>query len=157
MGATAGTTVADLGLTGANLDDAETLIFNHPGIKAEVVPPPEPKADPKEPKKAPPPAPKKGGTPAPNKFKVTVAADVPPGHYDVRAVGKEGASNPRTFVVGDLPEVLEKEPNNDVPEAMKIDLNTTVNGTIANPTDVDLFLVPAKKGQRVVAACIAES
>src|SRR3954463_6342198 len=77
MGAKAGTTVADLGLTGANLDDAETLIFNHPGIKAEIVPPPpEPKPDPKAPKKAPPPPPKKGGTPAPNKFKVTVAADV---------------------------------------------------------------------------------
>ena len=156
MGAKAGTTVADLGLTGANLDDAESLIFNHPGIKAEIVTPAEPKVDPKEPKKAPPP-PKKGGTPSPNKFKVTVAADVPPGHYDVRAVGKEGVSNPRTFVVGDLPEVVEKEPNNDVPEAMKIDLNTTVNGTIANPTDVDLFLVPAKKGQRVIVACAAES
>ena len=50
------------------------------------------------------PAPKKkGGTPSPNKFKVTVAADVPPGNYDVRAVGKDGVSNPRTFVVGDLP------------------------------------------------------
>src|SRR4051812_1766513 len=157
MGARAGTTVADLGLTGANLDDAESLVFNHPGIKAELVPPPpEPKPDPKDPKKTPPP-PKKGGTPAPNKFKVTVAADVPPGHYDVRAVGKEGVSNPRTFVVGDLPEVNEKEPNNDAPEAMKVELNTTINGTIASPTDVDLFLVPAKKGQRVVAACIAES
>jgi hypothetical protein len=157
MGAKAGTTVADLGLTGANLDDAETLVFSHPGIKAELLPPPpDPKPDPKDPKKDQPRR-KKEGTPAPNKFKVSVAADVPPGHYDVRAVGKEGASNPRTFVVGDLPEVLEKEPNNDVPEAMKIDLNTTVNGTIASPTDVDLFLVPAKKGQRVLAICMAES
>ena len=56
MGAKAGTTVADLGLTGANLDDAESLVFNHPGIKAELVPPPpEPKPDPKDPKKNPPP------------------------------------------------------------------------------------------------------
>jgi Bacterial pre-peptidase C-terminal domain len=160
MGAKAGTTVPDLGLTGTNLDDADALIFSHPGIKAELVPPPvepEPKADPKDPKKNPPPPKKKGGTPSPNKFKVTVGADVSPGNYDVRAVGKEGASNPRVFVVGDLPEVAEKEPNNDAPEAMKIALNTTVNGTIASPTDVDLFLVPAKKGQRVVAACIADS
>ena len=28
---------------------------------------------------------------------------------------------------------------------------------LAAPTDVDLFLVTCKKGQRVVAACIAES
>ena len=154
----AGTTVPDLGLTGANLDDAETLVFNHPGIKAEMVPPPaEPKVDPKDPKKKTPTSRKKGGTPAPNKFKVTVAADVPP--WQLRRPGyRQGRhQQPAPFVVGDLPEVLEKEPNNDVPEAMKIDLNTTVNGTIAAPTDVDLFLVPCKKGQRVVAACIADS
>jgi hypothetical protein len=157
MGGKAGTAVAEFNLTGADLDGADTLLFSHPGIKAEVIPPPpEPKPDPKDAKKNPPPK-KKDGVPAPNKFKVTVAADEPPGNYDVRAVGKDGVSNPRTFVVGDLPEVNEKEPNNDAPEAMKIDLNTTVNGTIASPTDVDLFLVPAKKGQRVVVACIAES
>lgn len=157
MGAKAGTTVPELGLTGANLDDATALLFSHPGIKGKIIPPPpEPKPDPKDPKKNPPP-PKKGGAPAPNRFTLTVAPDVPPGSYDIRAVGKDGLSNPRTFVVGDLPEVAEKEPNNDAPEAMKVELNTTVNGTIVNPTDVDLFLVPAKKGQRVVAACIAES
>jgi hypothetical protein len=158
MGAKAGTSVAEFALTGADLDGADTLLFSHPGIKAEVLPePPEPKPDPKDPKKNPPPRKKKDGAPAPNKFKVTVAADVPPGNYDIRAIGKDGISNPRVFVVGDLPEVNEKEPNNDTPEAMKVDLNTTINGTIASPTDVDLFLVPAKKGQRVVAACIADS
>ena len=65
------------------------------------------------PKKEPP----KGPLP-PSKFKITVAADVPPGNYDVRVVNKFGVSNPRVFVVGDLNELQEKEPNNDVPEAM---------------------------------------
>jgi len=153
-GAKAGTTVDELTLTGTDLEDTEALLFSHPGIKVEVVIPPPPKVDPKEPKKAP--EAKKGPQPAP-KFKITVAPDVPPGQYDVRAVNKHGVSNPRIFVVGDLPEVMEKEPNNDAPEAMKIALNTTVNGTIASPTDVDLFLLPAKKGQRIVLACIAES
>src|SRR5262249_16796725 len=156
-GAKAGTTVDELTLTGTELEDTESLLFNHPGIKAEIIVPPPPKVDPKAPKKeAPKKEPPKGPQP-PAKFKITVAPDVPPGNYDVRAINKHGVSNPRVFVVGDLPEVMEKEPNNDVPEAMKIALNTTINGTIAGPTDVDLFLLPAKKGQRIVLACMAES
>jgi hypothetical protein len=152
-GAKAGVGVAELTLIGTDLDDTDKLLFSHPGITATVVPPPpDPKPDPK--KKDPPPPPKKGA-PAANKFKIAVAPDVPPGQYDLRAVNKFGVSNPRVFTVGDLPEVLEKEPNNDVPEAMKVELNTTVNGTIASPTDVDLYSVAAKKGQRVVCACMA--
>lgn len=157
-GAKAGTTIAELALVGADLEDTEALLFNHPGLKAEIIVPPAPppaKVDPKAPKKEPPPMPK-GPQPA-SKFKITVAADVPPGNYDVRVVNKFGVSNPRVFVVGDLIEVMEKEPNNDVPEAMKLDLNTTVNGTIAAPTDVDLYSISPKKGQRIVLAVIAES
>src|SRR4051812_753727 len=87
-GAKAGVGVAELILTGTDLDETDTLLFSHPGITAAVVPlPPDPKPDPKDPKKAPPPPPKKG-VPAANKFKITVAPDVPPGQYDVRAVNK---------------------------------------------------------------------
>ena len=53
------------------------------------------------------------------KFKVTIPADAPLGIHDVRLVNKWGVSNARAFVVGDLPEVLEKEPNNDVDEAQR--------------------------------------
>ena len=162
-GAKAGTTVAEVTFSGTDLEDADALIFGHPGLTATPFVPPEPKVDPKAPppKKEEPkkdiPKRKGGGTPTSVKFAVTVAADVPPGQYDVRAVNKWGVSNPRTFVVGDLPEVTEKEPNNDVPEAMKLELNTTVNGTFAAPADVDLYTVTAKKGQRVVLACMAGS
>ena len=55
------------------------------------------------------------------------------------------------FAVGDLSEVAEKEPNNDVDQAQRVELNTTINGTIGNPTDVDYFAFAAKKGQRVTA------
>ncbi|WP_020474327.1 hypothetical protein [Zavarzinella formosa] len=158
-GAKAGTTVAEVTFTGTDLEETESLIFGHPGITGTVIIPPDPKADPKVDPKTPkmpaPPRRKGGGTPTAVKFSVSVAANVPVGHYDVRAVNKYGVSNPRTFVVGDLPEVAEKEPNNDVPEAMKIELNTTVNGTFGAPADVDLFIITAKKGQRIVLACMA--
>ena len=36
------------------------------------------------------------------KFTVTIGKDVPVGFYDVRLVNKNGVSNPRRFVVGDL-------------------------------------------------------
>jgi hypothetical protein len=152
-GARVGTTV-ELSVGGLHLEDPEKLIFSHPGIKAEVLPPPPPPTDPKTGKP-------KGGMPAPTpgivKFKVTLPADTPLGVHDVRLVTKWGVSNPRAFVVGDLNEVAEKEPNNEDTQAQRIEINTTVTGTFASPTDVDYFTFAGKKGQRVVFSCRATS
>jgi hypothetical protein len=153
-GAKLGTSV-EVALAGTDLEEARALQFTHPGIKAEEIKPEPPKVDPKDPKKKPPPPPK--GLLPPNKFRVTVAADVPPGLYDLRVVNKWGISNPRAFIVGDLNEVVEKEPNNDVAEAQRIELNTTVNGVISTPTDVDYTVFAGKKGQRVIISCLASS
>jgi hypothetical protein len=79
------------------------------------------------------------------------------GIHDVRLVNKWGISNPRAFVVGDLAEVLEKEPNNDVPEAQRVALNSTINGVISAPTDVDFYVFAGTKGQRVVMSCLGLS
>jgi hypothetical protein len=150
-GGKVGTTV-EVTFTGTDLDEPQALVFSTSGIKAEpVLPPPPPPPDPKKPK--PPPAPK----PPITKFKVTIAADAPLGNHDVRIVSRFGVSNPRTFVVGDLTEVMEKEPNNDVAEAQRVELNTTINGAITAPTDVDYFVFAGKKGQRVVISCLAST
>jgi hypothetical protein len=148
-GGKVGTTV-EVTFTGADLNDAEKMLFNHPNIKAEPIQPPEPPkpADPKQPPPPPPPV---------SKFKVTIGGDVPPGFYDARIVNKHGVSNPRTFVVGQLTEVMEKEPNNDLPQAQRVDLNSTINGNLANPTDVDYYVFAGKKGQRVVLSCLTTS
>ena len=127
-------------VTGADLDEPTGLLFSHAGIKAEYLAPPVPKAPAPDPKKKDaPPAMAAPRAPAagPHKFKVTVAADVPAGIYDVRFVGKWGVSNPRAFAVGTLNEVAEKEPNNDVPDAQRVEIGTTISGVIANQTDVD--------------------
>ena len=79
------------------------------------------------------------------------------GQYDVRVVHKWGVTNPRTFCVGDLNEVDEKEPNNDDTEAQRVEINTTINGVILTPTDVDFFVFAGKKGQRVVFSCLTSS
>ncbi len=142
--------------TGTDLEEPEQLLFSHPGIKAEPLAAPEPPA-----------APARSetetetrygmGKPVVSRFKVTLAADVPLGIHDVRFVNKWGVSNPRAFVAGDLNEVLEKEPNNDVEQAQRVELNSTVNGSMANPADVDYYVFAGKKGQRVVFSCLASS
>jgi hypothetical protein len=146
-GGKAGTTV-EITLTGNDLDDPRKLLFSNPGIRAETT------GDPTKQVKPP-----QGNQPAlmAAKFKVAIAADVPPGTYDVRFAGKGGVSNPRAFVVGDLPETMEKEPNNDVAEAEEIPLDSTVHGAIAAPTDVDFFRFAGAKGQRVVVSCLTSS
>jgi hypothetical protein len=139
-GGKAGATV-EVAFGGTDLEDPLALVFSHPSIKAEPVQPPAPAA----------------GQPNPpiTKFKVTIAPDAPIGNHDVRIISKYGISNPRVFVVGDLAEIEEKEPNNDVQEAQRVQLNTTINGAIAAPTDVDYFVFAGKQGQRVVVSCLA--
>ena len=146
-GGRAGTTV-EVAFTGADVEDPQGLIFSDPAIRAGVVLPiPASPADPKKP--APP--------PPISKFMVTIPAGTPPGSYDVRLVNRWGVSNARVFEVGDLEEVLEKEPNNEIEQAQRVAVNTTINGTIAAPTDVDYYVFSGKKGQRVVVSCLASS
>jgi hypothetical protein len=156
-GAKAGTTI-EMTFAGSDLDDPQALLFTHAGIKAEpIIPPlppppkPDPKKDPKKP--APPPPPR----PPVTKFKVTIGADVPIGFYDVRLANKWGVSNPRTFVVGELKEVGEKEPNNDIDQAQRVEIGTTISGTIANAVDVDYTVFSGKKGRRLLISCTSGS
>lgn len=153
-GAKAGTSV-EVTITGYDLDEPTGLLFSHAGIKGEYLLPKAPEADPK--KKDPPPKAPAIPPTGPFKFKVTVDAGVPLGNYDLRVVNKWGVSNPRAFAVGEFPEVAEKEPNNDVAEAQKVEIGSTVNGTISAGTDVDYTLFTGKKGQRVLISCLASS
>lgn len=143
-GAKVGSTL-EVTLLGNDFEEPSALIANHGGIKAEYLPPPPP--DPKV----------KNPPPAPLKFKLTVAADVPVGIYEVRFVGKWGVSNPRAFAIGDLNEMEEQEPNSDVPQAQKVEINTIVNGAINPNVDVDYFTFTGKKGEQIVMHCAGSS
>ena len=93
---------------------------------------------------------------APNRFRVTVPSTTIPGQYDVWAVGENGLSSPRTFLVGRHPELLEVEPNDVEPAAMSVPLDTVVNGQLDKPADVDQYRIQATMGQRVIMECSAE-
>ena len=123
-----GTTV-DTVIAGGELTDATGLYFSHPGITAKPA--------------------------GPGKFKVAIAKDVPLGPYDVRVITPLGLSNFRAFVVGDVPEVQEKEPNNEPSQAQRVSLPVVINGRMDGGTDVDFYVFAAKKGQRIVIDCWA--
>lgn len=129
LGAAAGSS-AEVEIAGVDLEDATKLVFDHPGITAKHL--------------------------KDRKFTVTVAADVPAGTYDARAVGKHGVSSPRLFAVSrDLVEVAEKNGNDDRATAQPIAVNSVVNGTSKNGREA-FFRFPAKKGQRIAAECSAQ-
>ena len=148
-GVKAGETV-EVTFSGTGFDGNEQLLFSDSRIKGELVPgsTTAPKA----------PNPQPGARAASAvKFKVTTPKETPLGMSDVRVVCKGGLSNPRAFVVGEMKDVTEVEPNNDSAQAQKVELETTVNGTIATNIDVDYFSVKVKAGQNVVVYCLATS
>ena len=117
----------EVALTGADLDEASTLHFTHAGITA---------------------------VPKEKKFVVKIAPDVPPGIYDMRVAGKFGLSNPRAFVVGDLPETTEAKVNDSPETAPDVAIGSVFNGGIVAAA-ADYVKFTAKQGQRVFVECTA--
>jgi hypothetical protein len=94
--------------------------------------------------------------PAKGQFAVQVAEGAEPGMCLVRLLDDSGASNPLPFVVSTTPEAAEAEPNDDLAHAGPISLPAvTINGRLQKPGDVDVFAVPLKRGQTLVAALVA--
>jgi hypothetical protein len=155
-GAKVGTSVEVI-LAGFHLEDAPKMTFSHPGLKAELVPEPPPPIDPKTKQPKMPSA----KTPTTVKFKISVASDVPLGNHDARVINKWGVSNSRVFQVGDLTEVAEVEPNNDIDTApnkpQRVEINSTINATFSQPSDVDYYVFKATKGQRVVVSALSSA
>jgi hypothetical protein len=132
LGAAAGSTV-EVQVQGNDIDDLQSLVFDHPGITAKPL---EGKDLNKE-----------------RKFTVTVAADVPEGTYDARLLTKWGVSSPRLFAVSQgLADVAEKEPNNDPATAQLLSNDVALNGT-SDGNDRDVFRLNLKAGDRVVIDC----
>lgn len=79
---------------------------------------------------------------------VKIAADCRLGEHAARVRTESGVSELRTFWVGALPVVAEKEPNSDFASPQKISMNTTVVGVV-DYEDVDYYSVELKKGDRL--------
>ena len=83
---------------------------------------------------------------------LVIAADAVPGRRAVRVLSEQsGLTNQAWFIVGQLPEQQEAEPNSEMSRAERITLPVTMNGRIAQETDVDWFQFEGQAGQRVIA------
>jgi hypothetical protein len=121
-----GTTV-DVVFNGDRLGDAQEVFVYSPGVTFSSF-------DGKDPKKL--------------TAKVTIAPDAPLGEHCLRVRTATGITPLRTFYVGALPDVAEKEPNNEFDKAQKLDVNVTVNALV-NTEDTDYYTVELKKDQRL--------
>jgi hypothetical protein len=120
-------TEATVTFTGARLTDAQEVLCYQPGVtvkKLAVV----------------------------NDTAVSVTFAIAPdcrlGEFLFRVRTASGISDARTFWVGALPVVDEKEPNSEFATPQPIPLNSTVHGSLGGE-DVDYFAVECKKGQRL--------
>lgn len=115
--------------SGNRLADAQEVMLYGPGVEVVAI------TEPKD-----------------NQFKakVKVAPDCRLGIHAVRVRTASGLSNLVTFMVGPLPEVAEKEPNNEFTAPQPIELGVTVSGVVQNE-DQDFYVITAKKGQRISA------
>lgn len=119
----------ELTALGADLEGADSLLFEHPGLRATFV--------------------------KDKVFKLSVSADVPPGTYDVRAVGRFGVTNPRLLAISHgLQDVSEVEPNNSADKAQSLPLNAALNAQ-SDGNNQDLFRVSLKQGQQIVIDCLS--
>ena len=117
----------DLTVVGGDFDGVDALWFSHPGISAVFL---------------------KDKT-----FKAKVSPDVPEGVYDLRAVGSNGASNPRGFVVERISTVV-KTGECSFAKPMDIASPQAVFGSIA-AAGRDHYRLNAKQGERFTIRCLA--
>ena len=122
----------ELEVVGADLDALTGLVFDHPGLSA---------------------------TPVAGKerwFKIKATADMPPGTYDVRTLGRFGVSSSRLFAVSrGLKDIADNGKNRSVSEAQIIEINTAINGTMDGNAE-DMYKLIGVKGQRIWVDCQAQ-
>lgn len=126
-GAQRGTEI-EVAFRGARLADAQEILFYEPGVEVKSL---EAKPDHVQ-------------------VKLAVSPECRLGRHAMRVRTATGISPLRTFFVGALPQVPEKEPNSLFDSPQPIELDTTVYGVVKTE-DVDYFSITAKKGERISA------
>lgn len=126
---------------GEMLEAADRLVFSHPGITAKPVMREANKFYPKP-------------RPTYDRFTVSVASNVPPGVYEVRAGVGTSLSNARKFVVESAEPLRETEENNTPETANETPLGAVVYGQFGR--DYDYFKIELARGARVLFDCQAE-
>ncbi len=91
-------------------------------------------------------------------LEITVPQDLATDRVWIRLYNQEGCSAAVPWLIGNLKETNEQEPN-DAPRSAQIVSNppTTINGVLEKKGDVDAFAIELNAGQTIVAAVDAHS
>lgn len=81
---------------------------------------------------------------------ISIAPEARIGEHSLRLVTATGLTELRTFWVDELPQLSEKEPNNQAEQAQVVPLDHIITGRLP-AEDTDRFAFEAKKGQRLTA------
>ncbi len=93
-----------------------------------------------------------------NKLEVTIPADLPADRVWFRLHNAEGASTAVPFLIGNVKEIEEVEPNNAPTKSQAVaEMPVTINGTLSAFGDVDGFSVTLGVGQTLVASLDAHA
>jgi hypothetical protein len=65
-------------------------------------------------------------------------------------------ASPRWFAIGDYPEIIESEPNNEPSAAQTVSLPVTINGRMDSPRDHDCFRVALESNAKIVVRVVAQ-
>lgn len=82
-------------------------------------------------------------------------ADTAVGTYWLRFHNQDGATAQRPFIVGNLPEVVEVEPNDDPRKPQALNQMCIVNGKLEKAGDVDSYAITLSRGEKLVASILA--
>jgi Bacterial pre-peptidase C-terminal domain len=90
------------------------------------------------------------------RVRIKIAADCPLGGHGLRLSTAGGLTEYVRFFVGPFPtveenEIITKQRNDKRDSALPVALNTTVLGRINDATDLDLYKIDVKRGQRISA------
>ena len=147
-GGQVGTTI-EIEAGGLNINRATKVMFNHPGIKGEVIPVVE-SAESKRRRR------RLGDQSSPQladkvKIKITIAKDVPCGLYDLRLQSPKGLSNKLPFEVSSYPNFIENRKSSMKNPNKVTTLPSVLCGYVA-PGGVDYFRFEGHKGETMVAS-----
>jgi hypothetical protein len=155
VGGTRGKTVT-VTIEGVNLSGASAILFDKPGLSGKIVlnaetarTEPGPSTDPTRRFE--------GDRAVRNRLQVEVTIDpsASPGEYQLRLVTPLGTSSASSFLVGTLPETIEREENDQAAMAQSIQLPATVVGEMQTVGDRDHYRFRAQAGQELVFEVVA--
>ncbi len=147
-GGQVGTTV-EIEAGGLNINRATKVMFNHPGIKGEVIPIVESAASKRKRRRL-------TDQSSPQladkvKIKISIAEDVPCGLYDLRLQSPKGLSNKLPFEVSSYPNFIENKKSSIKQPNKVTSLPAVLCGYVA-PGGIDYFQFSGKKGETIVAS-----